>query len=46
MEGKVVEARVIGDGGEEVKGTLVASVDRVEGVTGVTIVVTPVVTVV
>lgn len=46
LEGEVVEARVVGDGGEEGEGTVVASVDTMEGVAVVTVVVTPVVTVV
>lgn len=44
--GEVVEARVGGDGAEEVVGTVLASVDTMEGAAGVTVVVTPVVTVV
>lgn len=42
VEGEVVEAGVVGDGGEEVEGTVVASVDTTEGVAAATVV-TPVV---
>lgn len=46
VEGGMVEERVGGDGGEEVEETVVASVDTMEGAAVVTVVVTPVVTVV
>lgn len=45
-EAEVVKATVVGDGGEEVEGTVVASVVMMEGVVVVTVVVTPVVVVV
>lgn len=44
--GKVEEVGVVGGGGEELEGTVVASVDTMEGVAVVTTVVTPVATVV
>lgn len=45
-EGEVEGVGVVGGGGEEVQGTVVASVDIMEGVAVVTTVVTPVATVV
>lgn len=46
VEGEEVEERVVGEGGEEVGVTVVASVDTMEGVAVLVVVVTPVVTVV